>query len=190
MKYYEYQTADYILTFICGLWITYILTGTPETVPFRLTRDIVDGMGICGCEGTFRKCCEETMRVLRENALPMLTILNVVLHDPLYKWSLSPAQARRRQRGEDDTAAQNNNITNMLHGQQSTTQPQTGNGNGGQFGRDAGARALARIRSKLQGYEDPTGDGMGISGHVDLLITQAKSTESLSKLFPGWAPWL
>jgi len=28
---------------------------TPETVPFRLTRDIVDGMGICGIEGTFRK---------------------------------------------------------------------------------------------------------------------------------------
>jgi ataxia telangiectasia mutated family protein len=23
---------------------------TPETVPFRLTRDIIDGMGISGCE--------------------------------------------------------------------------------------------------------------------------------------------
>ena len=28
---------------------------TPETVPFRLTRDIVDGMGISGVEGVFRK---------------------------------------------------------------------------------------------------------------------------------------
>lgn len=28
---------------------------TPETVPFRLTRDVVDGMGICGVEGTFRR---------------------------------------------------------------------------------------------------------------------------------------
>lgn len=27
----------------------------PETVPFRLSRDFVDGMGICGIEGTFRK---------------------------------------------------------------------------------------------------------------------------------------
>lgn len=26
----------------------------PETVPFRLTRDIEDGMGICGVEGVFR----------------------------------------------------------------------------------------------------------------------------------------
>jgi len=31
------------------------LLSTPENVPFRLSRDIVDGMGICGIEGTFRK---------------------------------------------------------------------------------------------------------------------------------------
>ena len=41
------------------------LLPTPETVPFRLTRDIVDGMGITGVEGVFRRCCEETLRVLR-----------------------------------------------------------------------------------------------------------------------------
>ena len=28
---------------------------TPETVPFRLTRDIVDGMGVTGVEGVFRR---------------------------------------------------------------------------------------------------------------------------------------
>jgi len=31
------------------------LLTTPENVPFRLSRDIVDGLGICGIEGTFRK---------------------------------------------------------------------------------------------------------------------------------------
>lgn len=31
--------------------MVYIGLGTPETVPFRLTRDIMDGMGITGCEG-------------------------------------------------------------------------------------------------------------------------------------------
>lgn len=40
---------------------------TPEIVPFRLTRDLVDGMGITGVEGVYRRCCEETMRVLRSN---------------------------------------------------------------------------------------------------------------------------
>ena len=28
---------------------------TPETVPFRLTRDIIDGMGVAGVEGAFRR---------------------------------------------------------------------------------------------------------------------------------------
>ena len=28
---------------------------TPETVPFRLTRDIVDGMGVSGVNGVFRR---------------------------------------------------------------------------------------------------------------------------------------
>ena len=28
---------------------------TPETVPFRLTRDIEDGMGVSGVEGVFRR---------------------------------------------------------------------------------------------------------------------------------------
>eukprot|EP01035_Chromulina_nebulosa_P037008 gene37008-biopygen24385 len=36
--------------------------GTPETVPFRLTQDMVDGMGLSGCEGTFRRSCEELLR--------------------------------------------------------------------------------------------------------------------------------
>ena len=30
----------------------------PETVPFRLTRDVVDGMGVSGVEGTMRRCSE------------------------------------------------------------------------------------------------------------------------------------
>ena len=28
---------------------------TPETVPFRLTRDVEDGMGVSGIEGCFRR---------------------------------------------------------------------------------------------------------------------------------------
>ena len=36
---------------------------TPELVPFRLTRDVVDGLGVAGVEGVMRRCCEETLRV-------------------------------------------------------------------------------------------------------------------------------
>jgi hypothetical protein len=45
---------------------THTHTNTPTThrqVPFRLTRDVVDGMGAFGVEGPMRRCCEETLRV-------------------------------------------------------------------------------------------------------------------------------
>lgn len=59
---------------------------TPEKVPFRLTRDMVDGLGRTGVEGVFRRCSEETMRVMREQAAIFMTILDVFKFDPLQKW--------------------------------------------------------------------------------------------------------
>lgn len=32
---------------------------TPETVPFRLTRDFVDAMGVSGVEGAFKKLVKQ-----------------------------------------------------------------------------------------------------------------------------------
>ena len=43
---------------------------TPETVPFRLTRDIIDGFGPCGVEGTFRKAAEATLKVKKYSWIP------------------------------------------------------------------------------------------------------------------------
>ena len=63
---------------------------TPEIVPFRLTRDIVDGMGISKTEGVFRRCCEFTLDALREETYSIMTILDVLRYDPLYSWSISP----------------------------------------------------------------------------------------------------
>ena len=53
----------------------------------------MDGFGPSGVEGTFRRCCEETMRVLRESKDDILTILEVLTHDPLYNWSMTPEKA-------------------------------------------------------------------------------------------------
>lgn len=40
---------------------------------------------LCCCQGSFRRSCEETMRVLRLNSEMLLTVLEVFLVDPLYK---------------------------------------------------------------------------------------------------------
>ncbi|KAJ5678082.1 uncharacterized protein N7477_003715 [Penicillium maclennaniae] len=48
----------------------------PEVVPFRLTRDLVDGFGITKTEGVFRRCCEFTLEALRQESYSIMTILD------------------------------------------------------------------------------------------------------------------
>jgi hypothetical protein len=177
---------------------------TPETVPFRLTRDIVDGMGLSQCEGTFRRSCEAVLQVLRESTVHILTILEVVMHDPLYKWSLSPQQAQRRQPSLALDATLSRSLQQQIfQGPGATTTPrsifQAGAGGEGataggetSFGRDAGERALGRVRSKLQGLDDTSGSGesLSVQGQVRALIAEARSPDNLCRLFPGWAPWV
>lgn len=58
-------------------------------------------MGVSGVEGLFRKSCEKTMEVLRCNSQVIVTILEVLLYDPLYFWTVSAAEANKRQTEED-----------------------------------------------------------------------------------------
>jgi len=44
----------------------------PEIVPFRLTHNMVDAMGPTKYEGFFRRACEVTMNVLREQREPLM----------------------------------------------------------------------------------------------------------------------
>lgn len=40
---------------------------TPEVVPFRLTQNLIDGCGVAGIEGAFRRTAEVTLGVLRQH---------------------------------------------------------------------------------------------------------------------------
>ncbi|ORX39340.1 hypothetical protein BD324DRAFT_619326 [Kockovaella imperatae] len=71
----------------------------PEKVPFRLTNDMVDGFGITGVDGTFRRCSEQTLRVLRGSSALIMTVLEVFKHDPLYAWDADPDKMQRAQGG-------------------------------------------------------------------------------------------
>lgn len=44
----------------------------PEIVPFRLTHNMVNGMGPMGTEGLFRRACEVTMRLMRDQREPLM----------------------------------------------------------------------------------------------------------------------
>ncbi|KAK9278063.1 hypothetical protein L1049_027621 [Liquidambar formosana] len=148
-----------------------LMLKTPERVPFRLTRDIIDGMGVTGVEGVFRRCCEETLSVMRTNKEALLTIVEVFIHDPLYKWALSPLKALQRQKETDD------DLETSLEGSQDEYE-----------GNKDAARALMRVKQKLDGYEE--GEMRSVHGQVQQLIQDAIDPERLCQLFPGWGAWL
>ncbi|TIA92820.1 hypothetical protein E3P81_01253 [Wallemia ichthyophaga] len=58
----------------------------PERVPFRLTQNLIDGLGVTGTEGVFRKAAEVTMAVLRANRDSLGSVVESFLHDPLVDW--------------------------------------------------------------------------------------------------------
>ncbi|KAJ3345995.1 hypothetical protein HDU83_003529 [Entophlyctis luteolus] len=80
------------------------LLSFPELVPFRLTRDIVDGMGSTGVEGIFRRCSELTLNVARKEANIIFTILDVFKYDPLYHWRGAYSQVQGVINAEADRA--------------------------------------------------------------------------------------
>jgi serine/threonine-protein kinase ATR len=77
---------------------------TPERVPFRLTQNMQDGLGITNVDGMdvsrqagahsfefpatgpFRIACEITMGLLRRNKDCLMSVLDAFIHDPLVEW--------------------------------------------------------------------------------------------------------
>lgn len=140
---------------------------TPETVPFRLSRDIVAPMGISGVDGVFRKSCERTMEVLRQNQSTIITILEVLLYDPLYAWTLTDKKALTLQ-------AHTIGVSQETEEQKNTT----------------AERALMRLQDKLNGKEDGATGMSSVEAQIERLIQQATDTVNLSQLFAGWQPYL
>jgi serine/threonine-protein kinase ATR len=54
----------------------------PETVPFRLTHNMVDAFGAHGYDGPFRKAAEITQRTLKQTEDTLMTIMEAFVHDP------------------------------------------------------------------------------------------------------------
>ncbi|XP_042315979.1 serine-protein kinase ATM isoform X2 [Sceloporus undulatus] len=155
---------------------------TPETVPFRLTRDIVDGMGITGVEGVFRRCCEKTMAVMRNSQEALLTIVEVLLYDPLFDWTMNPLKALYLQQRPEDEA----DVRSSLNAAEQGCSKKA-NGDNQTFNKVA-ERVLMRLQEKLKGVEE--GTVLSVRGQVNLLIQQAMDPKNLSRLFPGWKAWV
>ncbi|KAJ3289201.1 hypothetical protein HK104_007669 [Borealophlyctis nickersoniae] len=153
------------------------LLSTPEVVPFRLTRDIVDGMGITGVEGAFRRCCEETLKVLRAESYIVLTILDVFRYDPLYNWKRSLQDEERRRLANADR-----HLADQIDARRAQQTDGTPEPADARTGNKEAERALLDVRKKLS-------SPLSVEYQVNELIQSAMDPRNLCKLFPGWQPW-
>ncbi|XP_037632338.1 serine-protein kinase ATM isoform X2 [Sebastes umbrosus] len=156
---------------------------TPETVPFRLSRDIVDGMGITGVEGVFRRCCEKTIEVMRSSQEALLTIVEVLLYDPLFDWTMNPLKAFYLQLDEQQEL--NATLGSTMGGDDIDNHRKSSDS---QSSNKVAERVLLRLQEKLKGVEE--GTVLSAGGQVNLLIQQAMDPGNLSRLFSGWQAWV
>lgn len=143
----------------------------PEVVPFRLTRDVVDGMGITKTEGVFRRCCEFTLEALRNESYSIMTILDVLRYDPLYSWSLSPLRLKKMQDAQTEAPP--------VKGE---GMDEEGAGRKGEGEPGEADRALTVVAKKLS-------RSLSVVATVNELIQQATDERNLALLFCGWAAY-
>ncbi len=146
----------------------------PERVPFRLTQNMVDAMGVTGCDGVFRKSAEITMGILRDNRDSLMSVLEAMVHDPLGEW------------GTDDRHRSRNST--------STSSKKQDRGKEDPRVLEA-RRALDPVAHKLDGQlykigaRGPT-PPYSTNNLVDALIKEATSPVNLAKMYVGWSSWL
>lgn len=134
----------------------------PEIVPFRLTPNLVDAMGALGYEGLFRKSCELTMALMRENENILMNFLESFIHDPLMDWKVkSSTRVSRKFQKDHVYKTLRNKIKGILLKDDDNT-----------------------------GCKDSGGLSVSVSLQVELLLQTATSHENLSKMFYGWMPFL
>jgi ataxia telangiectasia mutated family protein len=80
----EVVHIDYGICFDAGR-----LLKIPEIVPFRLTRDMVDGLGSLGTQGPFSKTCEDLLLALKKNSALVTAVVEVFVVDPLFNWAVA-----------------------------------------------------------------------------------------------------
>jgi ataxia telangiectasia mutated family protein len=146
----------------------------PETVPFRLTRDILDGLGVCGVDGIFKKSCVLVMDLLRRKQKMILTLLSVFVYDPLYSWSISPVHAKKQMRSDETEI-------NLFE------DPISSSDSSGISENHRAKAAVLRVKDKLEGIVE--GFQLSVEGQVDVLVHQATDVDRLSRIFPGWSAW-
>ncbi|OMJ08962.1 Serine-protein kinase ATM [Smittium culicis] len=176
----------------------------PELVPFRLTQNILDGMGLLNNNNNgnsvFFEYCKDTLNLIRKYNSLINTVLNVLKHDPLYHWSsisIKRKQISSKQLMRDDIFYSKpreelnpslNPFYKLMKGKSSKSNQANESGakktnnDVEDLNREA-ERAILSVTKRL-------GSELSAECVVNELIQNAIDPKNLSRMFSGWQPWL
>jgi serine/threonine-protein kinase ATR len=155
----------------------------PEVVPFRLTSHMVDGMGITGYEGIFRRVMEVTLSVLRENRETLVSVLEPFLQDPTVGWDrLGRAQQHdnpRKRSPRQDAVVDSKKVLGTVRGRLR-----------GLYNlRQSHMWPARTVRPKPPiGLTDSNLE-LSVQGQTHRLIHEATADENLCQMYVGWMPF-
>ena len=165
----------------------------PEIVPFRLSPNMLDGMGVSGFEGVFRRVCEISMGCVRSNRDMLMSVLESFIHDPLVEWQSSKSKPA-----------------------EGSSVPQPRPAAGEEIENEDGLRIISKIADRLDGGYNigveflPVKNGsnssrarafhkasagrvshspivrLAIPGQVHRLLKEATSDENMALMYLGW----
>ncbi|KAJ7215054.1 phosphatidylinositol 3-kinase [Mycena pura] len=171
----------------------------PEKVPFRLTRMLTHAMEVSGIEGSFRRTCEISMRVLRENNESLMAVLEAFVYDPLINWRLMQADIGQGEEAGSTAdrpgdlrwaSARPQGITRPLRANENDIFNEAGGETGVQEVRNKQALLVYnRVQAKLTGRDFDPEVALSVQEQVDKLILQATSLENLCQCFAGWCAY-
>merc|ERR1719230_1618112 len=145
------------------------LLPVPETVPFRLTQNLVDGLGVLREHGAFRAQCIRTQEWIRKHESVIFSVLNCLIYDPI-----------------SDFAKANLIDTKMFDSKK------TGQDRGGKFHSKPQENIFRMVTRKIRGNVGNFGEAstnlLSVEGQVDMIISEATNPGNLCRMFVGWTP--
>lgn len=138
--------------------------------------------------------------MLRDHQDALLTVIQVLLHDPLYRWQMTPVMAGRRQLDPIEAAAAaaarqdgGGGAADAASGGEATAGVDatvSAGGSAGGLGNADAERVVLKVKQKLQGQSVEGGASLSVAAQVGALMQAAMDPDNLCRMFKGWAPWV
>jgi len=191
--------VDFDVLFDKGMVLT-----RPEIVPFRLTPNMLDAMGLAGYEGIFRRVSETTMQTLRSQKDVLISVLDPLIHDPLVEWN----KTKKSQSIPDTVGSRQQQVAARTTGGDIPSTAQ-----GGESESTDAVLMVRKIDERLNGiYNAGTeqqrrnnrnlsagsrgsllaapNTALEVRGQVHRLLKEATDDHNLARMYIGWMPFL